>query len=161
MDLGIELGFESLKVDNDILSGKDAFELYDTYGFPIDLTQLLAQEKGFQVNIDEFNSYLEEQKNRSRQATSLETEDWVVIYDDEVEEFVGYDLTESTVKIVRHRKVKLKGDEYYQLVFNLTPFYPEGGGQVGDTGTFYNDKESIDILDTKKENNLIIHFCTF
>ena len=125
-----------------------------------DLTQLLAQEKGFQVNIDEFNSFLEEQKNRSRQASSLETEDWVVIYEDEVEEFVGYDLTESNVKIVRHRKVKQKGDEFYQLVFNLTPFYPEGGGQVGDTGTLSSDNETIEILDTKKENNLIVHFCT-
>ncbi len=159
LDVGIAR-FESLQVNNDILSGKDAFELYDTYGFPIDLTQLLAQEKGFQVNIDEFNSFLEEQKNRSRQASSLETEDWVVIYEDEVEEFVGYDLTESIVKIVRHRKVKQKGDEFYQLVFNLTPFYPEGGGQVGDTGTLSSDNETIEILDTKKENNLIVHFCT-
>jgi len=152
--------FESLKVINDILSGKDAFELYDTYGFPVDLTQLLAQEKGLQVNIDEFNSFLEEQKNRSRQASSLESEDWVVICEDEVEEFVGYELIESKVKIVRHRKVKQKGDEFYQLVFNLTPFYPEGGGQVGDTGILYSDNETIDILDTKKENNLIVHYCT-
>ena len=159
LDVGIAR-FESLQFNNDILSGKDAFELYDTYGFPIDLTQLLAQEKGFQVNIDEFNSFLEEQKNRSRQASSFETEDWVVIYEDEVEEFVGYDLTESNVKIVRHRKVKQKGDEFYQLVFNLTPFYPEGGGQVGDTGTLSSDNETIEILDTKKENNLIVHFCT-
>ena len=158
LDVGIAR-FESLKVNNDSLSGKDAFELYDTYGFPIDLTQLLAQEKGFQVNIDEFNSFLEEQKNRSRQASSLETEDWVVIYDDEVEEFVGYDLTESKVKIVRHRKVKQKGDVFYQLVFNLTPFYPEGGGQVGDTGILSSENETIEILDTKKENNLIVHFC--
>ena len=158
LDVGIAR-FQSLKVNNDSLSGKDAFELYDTYGFPIDLTQLLAQEKGFQVNIDEFNSFLEEQKNRSRQASSLETEDWVVIYEDEVEEFVGYDLTESKVKIVRHRKVKQKGDVFYQLVFNLTPFYPEGGGQVGDTGILSSDNETIEILDTKKENNLIVHFC--
>ena len=158
LDVGIAR-FESLKVNNDILSAKDAFELYDTFGFPIDLTQLLAQEKGFQVNIDEFNSFLEEQKNRSRQASSLETEDWVVIYEDEVEEFVGYDLTESKVKIVRHRKVKQKGDVFYQLVFNLTPFYPEGGGQVGDTGILSSDNETIEILDTKKENNLIVHFC--
>ena len=157
LDVGIAR-FESLKVNNDSLSAKDAFELYDTYGFPIDLTQLLANEKGFQVNIDEFNSYLEEQKNRSRQASSLETEDWVVIYEDEVEEFVGYDLTESKVKIVRHRKVKQKGDVFYQLVFNLTPFYPEGGGQVGDTGTLSSNNETIEILDTKKENNLIVHF---
>ena len=158
LDLGIAR-FESLQINNDSLSGKDAFELYDTYGFPIDLTQLLAQEKGFQVNIDEFNSFLEEQKNRSRQASSLETEDWVVIYEEEVEEFVGYDQTESQVMIVRHRKVKQKGLEFYQLVFNLTPFYPEGGGQVGDTGILSSDNETIEILDTKKENNLILHLC--
>ena len=158
LDVGIAR-FESLKVNNDSLSGKDAFELYDTYGFPIDLTQLLAHEKGFKVNIDEFNSFLEQQKNRSRQASSLETEDWVVIYEEEVEEFVGYDQTESQVMIVRHRKVKQKGHEFYQLVFNLTPFYPEGGGQVGDTGILSSDNETIEILDTKKENNLILHLC--
>ena len=159
LDKGIAR-FESLNKDNKTLSGKDAFELYDTYGFPIDLTQLLAQEIDCQVNIDEFKSFLEEQKNRSRQASALETEDWVVNYEDEEEEFVGYDQTESIVKIVRYRKVKQKGDEFYQLVFNLTPFYPEGGGQVGDTGMLSNEKEEIEIIDTKKENNLIVHFCT-
>jgi alanyl-tRNA synthetase len=157
LDKGIAR-FDSLNIEKNMVSSKDAFELYDTYGFPIDLTQLLAQEKGFQVNIDEFNLFLEEQKNRSRQASSMETEDWVVIYEDEVEEFVGYDQTESIVKIVRYRKVKQKGEEFYQLVFNLTPFYAEGGGQVGDTGTLSNDNEKVHILDTKKENNLIIHF---
>ena len=157
LDKGIAR-FDSLTIEKNMVSGKDAFELYDTYGFPIDLTQLLAQEKGFQVNIDEFNLFFEEQKNRSRQASSMETEDWVVIYEDEVEEFVGYDQTESIVKIVRYRKVKQKGEEFYQLVFNLTPFYAEGGGQVGDTGTLSNDNEKVHILDTKKENNLIIHF---
>ena len=157
LDKGIAR-FDSLIIENNIVSGKDAFELYDTYGFPIDLTQLLAQEKGYIVSIDEFNLFLEEQKNRSRQASSLETEDWVVIYDDEVEEFVGYDQTDSKVKIVRYRKVKQKGEEFYQLVFNLTPFYAEGGGQVGDTGTLSNENETIQILDTKKENNLIVHF---
>ena len=157
LDKGIAR-FDSLIIENNIVSGKDAFELYDTYGFPIDLTQLLAQEKGYAVSIDEFNLFLEEQKNRSRQASSLETEDWVVIYDDEVVEFVGYDQTDSKVKIVRYRKVKQKGEEFYQLVFNLTPFYAEGGGQVGDTGTLSNENETIQILDTKKENNLIVHF---
>ena len=157
LDKGIAR-FDSLIIENNIVSGKDAFELYDTYGFPIDLTQLLAQDKGYAVSIDEFNLFLEEQKNRSRQASSLETEDWVVIYDDEVEEFVGYDQTDSKVKIVRYRKVKQKGEEFYQLVFNLTPFYAEGGGQVGDTGTLSNENETIQILDTKKENNLIVHF---
>ena len=149
--------FESLKVNNDILSGKDAFELYDTFGFPIDLTRLLAQEKNCKINIEAFNSLLELQKERSRKATSLETDDWEVLFEDEVEEFVGYDSAESKVKIVRYRKVKQKGEEFYHLVFNLTPFYPEGGGQVGDTGQLVNDSETVQILDTKKENNLIVH----
>jgi alanyl-tRNA synthetase len=156
LDKGIAR-FETIDLKDKVVSGKDAFELYDTFGFPIDLTQLLAQEKNCKVNIEAFNSLLELQKERSRKATSLETDDWEVLFEDEVEEFVGYDSTESKVKIVRYRKVKQKGDEFYHLVFNLTPFYPEGGGQVGDTGQLVNDSETIQILDTKKENNLIVH----
>ena len=156
LDKGIAR-FENLDLKNKEVSGKDAFELYDTFGFPIDLTQLLAQEKNCQVDIEAFNSLLELQKERSRKATSLQTDDWVVIFEDEVEEFVGYDLAESKVKIVRYRKVKQKDQEFYQLVFNLTPFYPEGGGQVGDTGYLEHDSEVVQILDTKKENNQIVH----
>ena len=156
LDKGIAR-FETIDLKDKVVSGKDAFELYDTFGFPIDLTQLLAQEKNCKVNIEAFNSLLELQKERSRKATSLETDDWEVLFEDEVEEFVGYDSTESKVKIVRYRKVKQKGDEFYHLLFNLTPFYPEGGGQVGDTGQLVNDSETIQILDTKKENNLIVH----
>ena len=156
LDKGIAR-FETIDLKDNEVSGKDAFELYDTFGFPIDLTQLLAQEKNCKVNIEAFNSLLELQKERSRKATSLETDDWEVLFEDEVEEFVGYDSTEYKVKIVRYRKVKQKGDEFYHLVFNLTPFYPEGGGQVGDTGQLVNDSETIKILDTKKENNLIVH----
>mgnify|MGYP000300503352 CR=1 FL=1 len=156
LDKGIAR-FETIDLKDNEVSGKDAFELYDTFGFPIDLTQLLAQEKNCKVNIEAFNSLLELQKERSRKATSLETDDWEVLFKDEVEEFVGYDSTESKVKIVRYRKVKQKGDEFYHLVFNLTPFYPEGGGQVGDNGQLVNDSETIKILDTKKENNLIVH----
>jgi alanyl-tRNA synthetase len=156
LDKGIAR-FETIDLKDKVVSGKDAFELYDTFGFPIDLTQLLAQEKNCKVNIEAFNSLLELQKERSRKATSLETDDWEVLFEDEVEEFVGYDSTESKVKIVRYRKVKQKGDEFYHLVFNLTPFYPEGGGQVGDTGQLVNDSETVQILDTKKENNLIVH----
>jgi alanyl-tRNA synthetase len=156
LDKGIAR-FETIDLKDKVLSGKDAFELYDTFGFPIDLTQLLAQEKNCKINIEAFNSLLELQKERSRKATSLETDDWEVLFEDEVEEFVGYDSTESKVKIVRYRKVKQKGDEFYHLLFNLTPFYPEGGGQVGDTGQLVNDSETIQILDTKKENNLIVH----
>jgi alanyl-tRNA synthetase len=156
LDKGIAR-FETIDLKDKVLSGKDAFELYDTFGFPIDLTQLLAQEKNCKINIEAFNSLLELQKERSRKATSLETDDWEVLFEDEVEEFVGYDSIESKVKIVRYRKVKQKGDEFYHLLFNLTPFYPEGGGQVGDTGQLVNDSETIQILDTKKENNLIVH----
>ena len=156
LDQGIAR-FETIDLKDKVLSGKDAFELYDTFGFPIDLTQLLAQEKNCKINIEAFNSLLELQKERSRKATSLETDDWEVLFEDEVEEFVGYDSAESKVKIVRYRKVKQKGEEFYHLVFNLTPFYPEGGGQVGDTGQLVNDSETVQILDTKKENNLIVH----
>ena len=156
LDKGIAR-FETIDLKDKVVSGKDAFELYDTFGFPIDLTQLLAQEKNCKVNIEAFNSLLELQKERSRKATSLETDDWEVLFEDEVEEFVGYDSAESKVKIVRYRKVKQKGEEFYHLVFNLTPFYPEGGGQVGDTGQLINDSETVQILDTKKENNLIVH----
>lgn len=156
LDKGIAR-FETIDLKDKVVSGKDAFELYDTFGFPIDLTQLLAQEKNCKVNIEAFNSLLELQKERSRKATSVETDDWEVLFENELEEFVGYDSTESEVKIVRYRKVKQKGDEFYHLVFSLTPFYPEGGGQVGDNGQLVNDLETIQILDTKKENNLIVH----
>ncbi len=156
LDKGIAR-FETIDLKDKIVSGKDAFELYDTFGFPIDLTQLLAQEKNCKVNIEDFNSLLELQKERSRKATSVETDDWVVLFENELEEFVGYDSTESEVKIVKYRKVKQKGDEFYHLVFSLTPFYPEGGGQVGDNGQLFNDLETIQILDTKKENNQIVH----
>ncbi|MGC6469988.1 MAG: alanine--tRNA ligase [Flavobacteriales bacterium] len=150
--------FESLKVTDNIISAKDTFELYDTFGFPIDLTQLLAQEKGVSIDVDGFHKFLEQQKERSRKATQLETDDWVELLEDDVEEFVGYDTTNTTIKIVKYRKVKQKGKEFFQLVFNLTPFYPEGGGQVGDIGCIKNKIERVEIFDTKKENNLIVHY---
>ena len=155
----LENGIEKFnKYSESIVSGAFAFELYDTYGFPIDLTQLLAKERQLTVDMEEFQKCLQEQKNRSRKATSLETEDWVVISDNESTEFVGYDVTEASVTISKIRKIKTKGKELYQLVFDKTPFYPEGGGQVGDTGIIQSEKETIKILDTKKENNQIIHF---
>ena len=150
--------FEKLAVADKTVAGKDAFELYDTYGFPLDLTELIASEKGFIVDVESFNACLEEQKNRSRQATVMETADWVELLEDDVEEFVGYDQTTAEVKITRYRKVKQKGKDFFQLVFNLTPFYAEGGGQVGDTGFIEYNGQKIAIIDTKKENNLIIHF---
>lgn len=139
------------------IDGKFAFELYDTFGFPIDLTELMAREQGLHVDIQGFNEGLQEQKVRSRAATVTESSDWTVLRQDDREEFVGYDLLETDVFITRHRKVTTKGDEFYQLVFNITPFYAESGGQVGDIGYIEANGEKTLILDTKKENDLIIH----
>ncbi|MGB1449818.1 MAG: alanine--tRNA ligase [Flavobacteriaceae bacterium] len=145
---------------NNVLDGAKAFELYDTYGFPYDLTALIASERGFEVDEAGFNASMEQQKSRSRAAASSKAGDWVVLEQDELEEFIGYDHLEAQVKITRYRKMTTAKDgDFYQLVFNLTPFYPEGGGQVGDKG--YLEAANGDIyyiLNTKKENNLIIHY---
>ena len=142
------------------ISGDKVFELYDTFGFPIDLTALILSEKGYTLDEKGFQEELQKQKNRSRAASEMSTEDWTVLVDDTVEEFIGYDSLEANVKITRYRKVTSKKDgEMYQLVFNLTPFYPEGGGQVGDKGYLEDvHGDVVYILDTKKENNVIIHF---
>jgi alanyl-tRNA synthetase len=142
------------------ISGEIAFELYDTFGFPIDLTNLIASEKNMTVDIQGFESKLKEQKDRSRKDAKKETGDWHYILDDDAEEFIGYDFLEANIKITRYRTVKAKDKEQYQLVFNITPFYAESGGQVGDTGTLTGivDGEVIQVLDTQKENDLIIHY---
>ena len=139
------------------IDGKFVFELYDTFGFPIDLTELMAREQGLNVDILGFEAGLNQQKERSRAATATESSDWTVLKEDDREEFVGYDLLETEVLITRYRKVTAKGKESYQLVFNITPFYAESGGQVGDTGFIETDGDKTYVLDTKKENDLIIH----
>jgi alanyl-tRNA synthetase len=145
---------------SDTLSGVKAFELYDTYGFPPDLTSLILREKNLKMNETEFNAEMQKQKERSRSASESSTDDWTVLFEDKDADFVGYDTLEAKVKIARYRKVSSKKDgDMYQLVFNLTPFYPEGGGQVGDKGYLEDSHGNIIyIVDTKKENNLIIHF---
>ncbi len=137
---------------------KDTFELYDTYGFPFDLTALIAHENGFEVSEEEFEVCLQEQKDRSKSASKMDTSDWVVLKDDDVQEFIGYDTTDTSVYITRYRKVKAKNKEFYQLVFNFTPFYAEGGGQVGDTGFIESEKEKVFITNTKQEDGLILHY---
>ncbi|MEM0541216.1 alanine--tRNA ligase [Flavobacterium sp. j3] len=141
------------------VSGAKVFELYDTFGFPKDLTALILKEKGYTYNEADFEAELQKQKARSRAASEVSTEDWSVLIPGNVETFVGYDQAENEVKITRIRKVDSKKDGIlYQIVLDNTPFYPEGGGQVGDKGTLISANEAIDIIDTKKENNLILHF---
>jgi alanyl-tRNA synthetase len=144
------------------VSGKKAFELYDTFGFPIDLTALILSERGYSLNEKEFNEELQKQKDRSRAASEVATDDWTILGESTKEAFIGYDQTESEVKITRYRKVNSKKDgELYQIVLDTTPFYPEGGGQVGDKGiltpALSKGEGVVEIIDTKKENNLILH----
>lgn len=139
------------------ISGVDAFVLYDTYGFPYDLTELILKENNLSVNVDDFNTEMKKQKDRARNAASVETGDWVVLCDEE-SHFVGYDELQTETRIVRYRKLAQKGKEFYQIVLSNTPFYAEMGGQVGDRGWLISEVgDSIDIIDTKKENNLPVH----
>jgi alanyl-tRNA synthetase len=152
--------FERYRATDRLIDGDFAFELYDTYGFPIDLTDLMAREKGVQVDMEGFNKALGQQKDRSRAATSIDTQDWVIVREGDETEFTGYDELETEVKILKYRKVSSKGKEQYQLVFDRSPFYAESGGQVGDTGRLEDHTRmfSVNITDTKKENGVLVHY---
>ena len=140
------------------IDGSFAFELYDTYGFPIDLTQLIAREQNLVVDMPGFEAELQKQKERSRSSTAIAAGDWTSLQEDDKQEFIGYTHTSAEVKITKYREVNAKGKKQIHLVFNLTPFYAESGGQVGDTGTISNSTDKVQILDTKKEHGQIIHF---
>jgi alanyl-tRNA synthetase len=171
LDIGLkridQVCIDTNAANKKIIDGKIVFELYDTFGFPVDLTSLIA--RGYDLSIDEkgYNEYLEEQKKRSRASTAVDTEDWIYVEEnrkitekqEKETEFIGYDENECEASIIRFRKVKAKNKEQYHLVLNKTPFYAEGGGQVGDTGVIENVNERIVITDTKKENGVIIHYC--
>lgn len=150
---------EELPIENHQLKGELAFELYDTYGFPLDLTQLIAGEKGWNVDIEGFHTELEKQKDRSRKAAIVDTEDWVVLDENPNYTWSAYQKTEVETHVVKYRKIRAKGNTQYQIVLAETPFYAESGGQVGDTGNFiFQDTgNSVQVIDTKKENDLIIH----
>lgn len=152
--------FERFETNDQIINGEFAFELYDTFGFPIDLTELMAREKGWIVDMEGFEAELQKQKARSRAATAIDTGDWVIVNEDEETEFIGYDELETECKVLRYRKVTAKGKDQYQLVLNRTPFYAESGGQVGDTGKLEDRSRLFEypVTDTKKENGLIVHF---
>ncbi len=161
LEIGIKLLDQTIAktINNNskVVDGKKAFELYDTYGFPIDLTQLILKENGLTVNMSEFESELEQQKNRSRSAAVLETDDWVELQPDDFQEFIGYDYLNAEIHITKYRKIKDKGKDFYQLIFNVTPFYAESGGQLGDSGYIEADGKKYSIFDVKREHNQIVH----
>jgi len=144
--------------DSKVVPGDVVFELYDTFGFPADLSRIVAEDHGFTIDEAGFEAEMAKQKERSKKATALVTDDWVILDDKGNEISIAYDNTEAEVKITRYRKVKNKKGEFFQLVFNQTPFYAESGGQIGDTGSISTLNETIEVVDTKKENNLVIHF---
>lgn len=160
LGIGLDMLDQIFKQNQHTITGEQAFNLYDTHGFPIDLTKLIAAEAGRAVDEVAFQHFLNEQKQRSRKAAELETGDWIYVAEStENTVFLGYDQLTAQVHIVRYRLIKSKGKQLIQLVLNQTPFYAESGGQVGDSGTLTSVNETIKIVDTQKENNLIIHIC--
>lgn len=158
---GIERFEIGVKTTGAVIPGAFAFQLFDTYGFPLDLTELLAKELGKTVEVngpDGFNAWMQKQKARARAATAIDTDDWVETKQGAETKFVGYEKTECDSNIIRYRRIKAKGKESYQLVLDVTPFYAESGGQVGDTGTLDSVNDSVRVIDTKKENGVIVHF---
>lgn len=154
----LEKGLKRIETVSKMISGEEAFELYDTFGFPFDLTSLIARERGFSVDEKGFHEEMSKQKSRSKIDAAKETGDWILVGDDVKTEFIGYDHLESVSKLVKYRKIKQKNKELFQLVLDKTPFYGESGGQVGDTGIIEAGSEKIFVVDTKKENELIVHF---
>ena len=159
LETGIKLLEKNLpEQEGGVMSGEVAFQLYDTFGFPLDLTELILREHGMRVDVGGFNTEMEKQKQRARHAAAVETGDWIKIREGEPE-FTGYDETETETRILRYRAVKQKNREFFQIVLSRSPFYAEMGGQVGDTGWLIPEEgETIDIFDTKRENNLAVHF---
>ena len=141
-----------------VIEGAIAFELYDTFGFPLDLTMLIASENNLKVDEPGFQKEMQQQKNRSRSAAVLDTEDWITLVENASNQFLGYDSLEVETSVIKYRKVSSKSKEFYQLILAATPFYAESGGQIGDTGTLHFGQETIEVTNTKKENDLIIHF---
>ncbi|MDI9319991.1 MAG: alanine--tRNA ligase [Phycisphaerales bacterium] len=158
LEKGLKKMDEIIKQTSTVINGKEVFELYDTYGFPIDLTRLIGSENGLEVDEAAFEAKMLQQKTRSRAATAIDTEDWIEVHEVAKNIFVGYDDLNVATKVARYRKVKAKGKEQFQIVLETTPFYAESGGQVGDVGELMMGSEKLNITDTKKENDLIIHF---
>lgn len=158
LDKGLKRMDDMIKNSSDIIDGKAAFELFDTFGFPIDLTRLIAAENNRTIDEKGFENEMQQQKNRSRAAATLDTEDWVIVSDARGEGFVGYNQLTTQSTITKYRKISAKGKTQFQLVLNTTPFYAESGGQVGDSGWLDFGNEKINVTDTKKENDLIVHF---
>jgi len=158
LEKGLKRIDDIIKTSNKVVDGKSAFELYDTYGFPADLTRLIASENNLAIDEAGFEAEMQQQKNRSRAATAVDTEDWVQVHEEVPVKFVGYNDLNVTTRIQKYRKVKAKGKEQYQVVLETTPFYAESGGQVGDKGVLRVADSEVQVTDTKKENDLIIHF---